>query len=116
MPRPETILQRKILAHLKDKGLYPVHVPNGAVLAGNAKRRAIQMNALKADGLKVGFPDLSIYNSKGRIAHIEVKDATGEQSEAQKTCQAILEGMGHKYAVCRSIEDVDAALADWGWS
>ena len=115
MPRPETVIQREIIDHLAGKGIYPVHVPNGAVLAGNAKRRAIQMNALKRDGLKVGFPDLSVYNSAGRMGHIEVKDAKGEQSEAQKTCQTILESLGHKYAVCRSVSDVDAVLNEWGW-
>ena len=33
-------------------------VPNGAVLAGNAQRRAIQMNNLKRTGLRAGVPDL----------------------------------------------------------
>lgn len=113
--RPETALQREILAHLEGKGIWPVHVPNGAQLAGNSKRRAIQMNALKADGLKVGFPDLSVYNSAGRIGHIEVKCEGQKQSENQKTCQAILEAMGHKYAVCRSIADVDETLSEWNW-
>ena len=113
--RPETRLQREILAHIKEKGFWPVHVPNGSVLAGNKSARARQMNALKADGLKVGFPDLSIYNSEGRIGHIEVKTEKGRQSEAQKTCQAILESMGHLYAIARSVDDVDEALKAWGW-
>lgn len=115
MPRPETVLQRAILRHLTKQGFYAVHVPNGAVLGGNRKARAIQVNNLKADGMKVGFPDLSVYTDQGRIGHIEVKTGDGEQSKAQLDCQAILEGMGHKYAICRCVEDADAALVAWGW-
>lgn len=112
---PERAIQRQILKELTALGLYAVHTPNGAVLAGDAKRRAIQVNTLKNDGLKIGFPDLTIYNSQGRVGHIEVKAGKNEQSTAQLDCQAILEGMGHKYAVCRSVDDMRAALADWGW-
>jgi hypothetical protein len=92
-----------------------VHVPNGVVLGGNARQRAIQMAALKRDGFKVGFPDLIIYNSDGRVAHIEVKAEAGRQSDKQKECQTQLENLGHHYAVCRSVDDVAESLEEWGW-
>ena len=41
---------------------------------------------------------------------IEVKSASGKQSELQKSFQAQVEAEGHKYIVARSIEDVEAAL------
>jgi hypothetical protein len=41
---------------------------------------------------------------------IEVKSATGKQSELQKSFQAQVEAEGHRYIVARSIEDVEAAL------
>jgi hypothetical protein len=113
--RAETTLQRQIKAHLEAKGLRIVASANGAQLAGDAKRRAIQMNSLKSSGLCVGFPDVTVYGGGRRIGHIEVKLEGEMQSPTQIDCQAWLEAMGHSYAVCRSIADVDETLAKWGW-
>ena len=85
------------------------------MLGGDSTKRAIQMASLKRDGLMIGFPDLLVYASGGRIGHIEVKTAKGKQEPSQIACQAWLEGLGHRYAVCRSIDDVAAALEAWGW-
>lgn len=115
MPRPETVLQRKIKTKLELYGFYPVHVPNGAVLAGGQKKRAIQSNSLKADGVRAGFPDYIVYGDKGRVGHIEVKTADGEQSPKQVGVQIQLESMGQLYAVCRSEDEVDETLISWGW-
>lgn len=41
---------------------------------------------------------------------LEVKTATGKQSELQKSFQAKVESEGHVYAVVRSIDDVAALL------
>lgn len=113
--RPETALQRKMKRLLENLGYKVVHVPNGAVLAGGQKQRAIQMNSLKSIGLCVGFPDLVVYGGDRKIGHIEVKLEGEHQSDQQKEVQGWLEGMGHKYAVCRSLLDVTDTLADWNW-
>ena len=113
--RPETRLQREIRHYLQLHGFKVVHVPNGATLSGNAKQRAIQMNALKRDGLCVGFPDLIVYADNGRVGHIEVKIEGGKQSDNQKKVQAWMNDLGHLYAVCRSLEDVKETLTEWGW-
>lgn len=114
--RAETIIQRAIRMQFRALGFQTVHVPNGTVLAGDKMRRARQMNALKADGLMVGFPDLLVYGSNGRVAHVEVKQPTTKQSETQTACQKWLEGLGHKYAVLRSSDEVLGALQGWGWA
>jgi len=113
--RPETALQRDILHYLTRKGFVAVHVPNGAVLGGDAKARAIQMANLKRDGFMVGFPDLIVFADQGRAGHIEVKCEGGKQSDAQADVQAWMDRWSHKYAVCRSLADVDETLAGWGW-
>jgi len=41
---------------------------------------------------------------------IEVKTATGKQSDLQKSFQQQVESHGHKYVIARSIEDVEEAL------
>jgi hypothetical protein len=114
--RAETALQREIRAHLQDKGLRVVAVPNGAVLGGGAAKRARQMNSLKSDGLCVGFPDLLVYGEGRRIGHIEVKLEGEKQSATQLDCEGWLTAMGHDYAVCRSLADVDETLVKWGWA
>ena len=113
--RPETVIQRAIRLRLADMGFTCVHVPNGVVLAGDPQKRARQMNALKADGLYPGFPDLLVYADDSRIGHIEVKTATGKLQDTQKRCAVWLESLGHRYAICRSPEEAEAALIQWGW-
>ena len=113
--RPETALQRQLRQYLAHRGFHSVHVPNGAVLGGDSVKRAIQMANLKRDGLMIGFPDLLVYASGGRIGHIEVKTTKGRHEPSQIAVQCWLEGLAHHYAVCRSIDDVAAALEAWGW-
>jgi hypothetical protein len=113
--RAESAIQRAIRHYLAANGYASVHVPNGAVLSGDKLKRAKQMSALKADGLYPGFPDLLVYGPGQRIGHIEVKSPTGAVQDTQKQCQTWLEGLGHHYAICRSIDDAAAALRSWGW-
>ena len=114
--RPETQLQRSIRQHLGLKGYTSVHVPNGATLSGDKDARARQMANLKRDGLLPGFPDLLVYAPGGRVGHIEVKCEGGRQTDTQKAVAGLLDGLGHHYAVCRSLADVDETLASWGWA
>lgn len=112
--RPETRLQRDIRRHLDKMGLWSVHVPNGAVLSGDGRKRAIQMQSLKADGLCPGFPDLIVFD-KGRIGFIEVKCEGEYASDTQMEVEHRLSSLGFRYAVCRSVLDIDETLAAWGW-
>ena len=113
--RPETALQRQIKAHLEAKGYRIVASANGAQLAGTPKQRAMQMNSLKSSGLCVGFPDITVYGGGRRIGHIEVKLEGEYQSPTQIACEGWLKDMGHDYAICRSLPDVDETLERWGW-
>lgn len=113
--KPESAIQRQIRAYLTARGIESVHVPNGAVLAGDARSRAIQMNAMKRDGLRVGFPDLIAFCPKGRIGFIEVKVEGQKLSPNQADVHEWLICLGHKVSVCRSIADVEETLEAWGW-
>ena len=111
----EAGVQRMIRQYLAARGIESVHIPNGAVLAGGAKARGMQMNALKRAGLMLGFPDLLLFHKDGRIAFIEVKSEGGVVSKEQKSCHTWLIGLGHKVSVCRSIEDAQETLERWSW-
>ena len=113
--RPETVIQREVRKVLAQLGFEAVHVPNGAVLAGDPQQRARQMKSLKADGLMVGFPDLLVYGTGGRIGHFEIKTAKGGQNDNQVRTQTWMQAWGHKYAVVRSASDAVDALEIWGW-
>ena len=113
--REETRLQREIRKYLALHGFRSVACSNGAVLAGNAKQRAIQMNTLKSAGLTPGYPDLIVYGPERRIGHIEVK-IEGEQLEPKQVeVHGWLTEWGHDVATCRSLEDVKETLQQWGW-
>lgn len=114
--RDESRLQREIRKLLALKGYRTVACSNGAVLAGSPKQKAIQMNSLKSLGLVPGWPDLTIYGDGGRVAHIEVKLEGEQLGPKQVEIHSFLKEWGHKVAVCRSLEDVEQTLADWGWS
>lgn len=113
--REETRLQRNIRHYLAVMGYRSVHVPNGATLGGDARKRAIQMANLKRDGLCVGFPDLIVFGPN-RIGFIEVKLEGEYATEQQMAVEMWLSDLGHKYAVCRSLEDVAETLVAWGWA
>ena len=114
--RVESDIQRAIREYLANRGYQTVAVPNGAVLRGDKAQRGRQMVNLKRDGLMTGFPDLIVYGHSGRVGHIEVKAPKGRVSPAQEAVAAWLTAWGHNYALCRSIDDVTAALDQWGWA
>ena len=112
----EAGVQRMIRQYLAVRGIESIHVPNGAVLAGDKAARGRQMNRLKEQGLKLGFPDLIAFAPKGQIGFIEVKSEGGRVSDEQKACHEWLICLGHKVSVCRSVEDVAETLELWGWA
>lgn len=114
--QPESKLQQDIVKYLRASGYVVAHVPNGFKMPGTKSQRMARGARLKREGLLAGFPDLLIYAPQGRIGHIEVKAPGGTQTQSQKGVQALLEGLGQSYAICRSVDDVKGTLGDWGWS
>jgi hypothetical protein len=113
--REETRLQREIRKLLALKGYRSVACSNGAVLAGDGRARAIQMNTLKSAGLTPGYPDQIVYGPHGKVGHLEVKLEGEQLTDKQVEVHAWLRAWGQKVAVCRSLEDVGETLAGWGW-
>ena len=67
----------------------------------------------KARGIRPGWPDMQAI-WRGQFYAIELKEGAGKQSDNQIAMQAEIERAGGKYQVCRSVEDVEAALRGWG--
>jgi len=107
---PEELLQIAVCKYLR------VALPSGAVIRSvdhGVKMNASRRQKLHARGVRAGLSDMMIWWN-GRHVHIELKVDT-PQSEAQKEFQKLLEAQGFPYAICRSLEDVEAALRGWGW-
>jgi hypothetical protein len=94
--------------------LQPPHWFSTFPAGGGGKARGGQ---LKAMGLKAGVPDILIISGfTGRANWIELKAPQGTESVAQKETRKALEYARCGTAVCRSIEDVQAALEAWGFN
>ena len=69
----------------------------------------------KALGQVAGFPDIIVLHwSKVGPLFFEVKSKKGKVSDAQKEMHEKLTALGYKVAVVRSVDDVEAALTEWG--
>lgn len=115
MPRDiEGPIHRSILHWLQLvlPGALVVHVPNEVAADGDHIRRAI--GKAKGLGLCIGFPDLAVFMSNGRVVMFEVKAPRGKISGPQAEVQAKLTGLDHHVAVVRSIDEVRACLIAWG--
>jgi len=114
----EKHIQRQVREWLSHNRVDAFHVPNGSVLAGDAKARAIQSRALKSAGVVNGFPDLILVkraDGPAKVGFFEVKregeKLRPEQADFSDRCQ----DWQLPYAVVRSVEDAREALQEWGW-
>lgn len=113
--KPESILQRSICGYLEGLGLFPVASANGAHLAGGKEARFRQINAMKADRMRPGFPDLTVLGTNGRVGFLEVKTPKGAVQDSQRRMHEQLGVLGHLTAIVRSVDDTRVALREWGW-
>ncbi|KKW93883.1 VRR-NUC domain-containing protein [Sphingobium chungbukense] len=113
----ERPVQRGAIRLLAMQGIEAVHVPNGTHLAGDRLARIKQMAALRADGLRPGFPDLILFGKQPlQIGFIEVKREVGnELSEDQEDWRDDLIERRFPWAMIRQPEEALVAVREWGW-
>lgn len=109
MANPEQAFQRAVAAFL-DVALphdcYWTAIGHGG---GGELRGAI----LKGMGLKAGCPDVLIVHG-GKAHFIELKAPRGSLSPAQKLAHMAITEAGATVAVCKTLEQIEAALDGWG--
>ena len=90
-------------------------VPNGQILRGDEKARAIQMTSMKLEGFRNGVPDLMLAVPKGyhNGLFIEMKTRTGIVSAEQKAFIEYLNLACYKAEVCRSTELAIEAITQY---
>ena len=102
----EDRIQADIVKHLRSKGTFVHSVPNEGAGRGGAIRTA----QLITMGLFPGVGDLVVWwntPSGTKVGYLEVKTATGRQSDRQKHFQEMCETNGIPYKVVRSVGEAE---------
>lgn len=106
---PEDSLQQAVVQYIRLQ--YPhvlaFHVPNGG------KRGKWEASRLKKQGVLAGVSDILIFWLGGHGA-IELKAGRNTTTPQQDYFGDRWEWAGGHYKVCRSVDEVAAALKDWG--
>lgn len=82
-------------------------------IRNEGRRSAVEGALAKRMGLDPGAPDLEIIGPGGIVWRIELKTAAGKTSPEQDQWHAWLAANGCPHAVCRSLDDVHAAIKAW---
>ena len=111
---PEYDIHQAILAYLRlalPRALV-MHVPNQVDAVGANIARAIAK--AKHMGMVPGFPDIMVLPfAHMPVMFFEVKSPKGRVSENQVEVMRQLVALGYRCAVVRSVDDVQAKLAEW---
>jgi hypothetical protein len=112
MSTPEGLVLRQIMDWLAAEHILAFRMPTGgARVPGGFMRFGVKGMADILAFRTRGVDDQGTWCSFSQAYWIETKAAKGRQSEYQKSFQAQVEREGHRYGICRSVEDVAALLA-----
>ena len=84
------------------------HVPNGGA------RTKAEAGIFKALGVMAGVADILIIPQGGKSHWVEIKPKGRYQSESQRAFEGVMIALGCPYRVVRGVDEVDAALREWG--
>lgn len=73
---------------------------------------SIVMRSLKLTGFTAGISDTIILLPSGKSIFVEFKTEIGSQSPSQIEFQNRLENLGHKYYICRSLEEFKTIIEE----
>ncbi len=114
--KPEAQLHRAVAAYLR-LALKPPTIWTTIGHGGGGKVRGAQLKGL---GMQAGWPDILVLHPSNDMATdctilgIELKAPKGVQSADQKAIERAFDRANAFYRVCRSLRDVDSALAEAG--
>jgi hypothetical protein len=97
-------IQQSIVIFYKNSYCLNHHTPQHCIFSvPNEGRSKIETLQKKAIGMMSGVSDLIILRP-GEVIFVEVKTPTGTQSPSQKIFQSIVEALGFRYLLVRSLE------------
>lgn len=103
---PENVIQAEIYKWYNNNFCLKSHDPQSIIFSvpNGGTRNIREALLLKATGVVAGVSDLIIVRLN-EIIFVEVKTEIGKQSKEQKEFQKIIEKLGFKYILVRSLED-----------
>ena len=106
---PEDILQIQIARFLKITApdLLWWHTPNGGT------RRIGEARKFQDMGVRPGVPDMTFILPGGLVGFIELKAGKGRLEPSQKAFAEAAIATGAAWALCRSLDEVEATLRSW---
>lgn len=118
MSTPEGAILKQILDYLAARHILAFRQNTGAVASEHkGKKRFMRFGVPGMADILAFVPVQCIDHPDGTssirlpcVIWLEVKTATGKQSELQRSFQQQAERHGHRYAVVRSVDDVEALL------
>lgn len=107
---PEDILQIQVVRFLRIAApdLLFFHAANGG------SRHPAEARKFKDMGVLPGAPDLCFVLPDGRFGAIELKVGKNRLTTDQLLFREACNRASAPYAVCRSLDEVEATLRDWG--
>ena len=82
-------------------------VPNGG------SRNLYEAKNMKESGTLAGVADLVIVGNGGKVLFVEMKAGKNKQEDSQVIFQQKVENLGHKYIICRSLEQFQKEVDLW---
>ena len=103
----ESDFQKSAARYLDFLGVLWNHCPNGGMRDSNRQKAQKIGSKLKAEGVKKGFPDVAIYEPRGKFLglFIELKTATGRLSTEQRVWIDRLSARGYKVYKTDSLDE-----------
>jgi len=103
--KTESKIQQEIVQHYRNNFCLNHHQPQHVIFSvpneSKSKRETLQKKAI---GMMSGVSDLIVIKPN-QVVFVEVKTETGRQSESQKRFQSIVEALGYKYILVRSLDE-----------
>ena len=108
MKLKESDIQKAIVEYLILMDIYFFAINNE--MAGWGKNAMIRTKYFVSMGLRAGASDLVLV-LQGKVIFLEVKTETGRLSANQRAFRNMVESLGHRYEVVRSVSDVEVLLS-----
>lgn len=115
----ESPIHKAVLAYLRLAlpGAVIHHAANGIALGGSPIQRARAVSKAKAEGMLVGYPDLTaLWRDPAGAVHFyafEVKPEGRKPTDEQTAVGKLIEANGGRWAVVRSVTDAEDCIREW---